>query len=216
MVSLNTLTKQLVFVSFCVYFIADHVGASSSDKFLRGEERALKKTKKGKKGKKKGKKGTVCENNIPTFSEMYVFGDSLSDSGNLQTVNSQLPPRFTANGKYAVEYVAEGLGLELEKSNHILAYATQNLAFITGTNYAIASSTAISRGRGIDLLDQVNAFMWAKEGQTPPDALYVVMTGGNDINGAVHNPLYIEGTNKTTIVSQTKLNLSDHRIFNSS
>jgi len=198
MVSLNTLTKQLVLVSFCVYFIADHVGASSSGKFLHGEERALRKNEKGKKGKIKGKKGTVCENNIPKFPEMYVFGDSLSDSGNLQTINTDFPPRFTANGKFAVEYIAESLGLELESSNHLVAYDTQNPEFITGTNYAIIGATAISKGTGTSLLDQVNAFMWAKQGVPPPDALYFVIIGGNDINMALHDQLYIEGTNKTT------------------
>ena len=57
-----------------------------------------------------------------------------------------------------------------------LNYFDENCSF-----QAIASSTAISTGRGISLFDQVNAFMWAKQGQTPPDALYVVMIGGNDI-----------------------------------
>lgn len=53
------------------------------------------------------------------FSAMYVFGDSLSDTGNLKAVTQDpnMPSRFT-NGPVVVEVIANALGLTLSNSQN--------------------------------------------------------------------------------------------------
>ena len=49
------------------------------------------------------------------FSQVYVFGDSVSDSGNYTALAGDLPPPYDgkrlSNGPMAVEVLAEALGL---------------------------------------------------------------------------------------------------------
>ncbi|HKF96071.1 MAG TPA: SGNH/GDSL hydrolase family protein [Gammaproteobacteria bacterium] len=120
------------------------------------------------------------------FSDIFVFGDSLSDSGNLAAL-----PRFGflneppydqgfSNGDRAVEVLAHDLGLALEPSLHLLGPAA-------GTNYAIAGA----RARGItpiDLKAQLAAFLLNYGGAAPSDALYIVFIGGNDVRDARDQP----------------------------
>lgn len=120
-----------------------------------------------------------------SYSQIYVFGDSLSDTGNLKAVlqDPQIPERFT-NGPVAVEVVANGLGLTLSNSYHLLGGA---LPF--GNNYAIAGAKAVDDDKNeatpdINLPTQVNSFLQIHGGSAPADALYVVLIGGNDIRAA--------------------------------
>lgn len=120
-----------------------------------------------------------------TYSNLYVFGDSLSDTGNLQAVlqDGVTPGRFT-NGPVAVEVIANVLGLPLTNSYHLLGGA---LPF--GNNYAIAGAKALDDDGDestpdINLPTQVNAFLQIHGGVAPSDALYIVLIGGNDIREA--------------------------------
>ncbi|MCP5161020.1 MAG: SGNH/GDSL hydrolase family protein [Hahellaceae bacterium] len=122
------------------------------------------------------------------FSEIYVFGDSLSDIGNLKAVTQDpaIPERFT-NGPVAVEVLAAGLGHSLTASYHLLPPALTGGVY--GNNYAIAGAKAIDEDGNeatpdINLPTQVNAFLQIHGGMAPEDALYVVLIGGNDIRGA--------------------------------
>jgi phospholipase/lecithinase/hemolysin len=122
------------------------------------------------------------------YSQMYVFGDSLSDNGNLRafTQNPAIPERFS-NGAVAVELVAAQLGLTLKPSFHLLPPAATG--GIYGNNFATASAIAIDADGNpatpdINLPTQVGAFLQLHGGQAPADALYVVMIGGNDIFAA--------------------------------
>lgn len=120
--------------------------------------------------------------NAQNFSNIYVFGDSLSDNGNLIALDPSVPQRFT-NGPVAVEVIAAGLGLSLTPSLHLL----QSPPF--GNNYAIAGAKAIDEDGNeqtpdINLPTQVNAFLQINGGQAPSDALYIVLIGGNDIREA--------------------------------
>ena len=119
------------------------------------------------------------------YSGIFVFGDSLSDTGNLQTIlqDGVTPSRFT-NGPVAVEVIAAGLGLPLSNSNHLLGGA---LPF--GNNYAIAGAKTLDEDGNeatpdINLPTQVNSFLQINGGVAPSDALYVVLIGGNDIREA--------------------------------
>lgn len=116
------------------------------------------------------------------YDNMFVFGDSLSDNGNLHALNAQAPVRFT-NGPVAAEVVAAQLGLSLTPSYHLL----QTPPF--GNNYAIAGAKAVDDDGDestpdINLPTQVNAFLQIHGGVAPKDSLYVVLIGGNDIRAA--------------------------------
>lgn len=124
---------------------------------------------------------TALTVNATEYSNIYVFGDSLSDNGNLKALNPSVPERFT-NGPVAVEVVANGLGMTLTPSKHLLGG-------LTGNNYAIAGAKAVDDDNNeatpdINLPTQVNAFLQIHGGSAPADALYIVLIGGNDIRAA--------------------------------
>ncbi len=117
------------------------------------------------------------------YSNVYVFGDSLSDNGNLNALAPEQTygERFT-NGPVAVEIVAGALGLTLTPSYH-LAGGT------SGNNFAIAGAKAVDDDGDestpdINLPTQVNAFLAINGGVAPSDALYIMLIGGNDIRAA--------------------------------
>jgi phospholipase/lecithinase/hemolysin len=121
--------------------------------------------------------------NASGYSNVYVFGDSLSDNGNLSAIapDQTYGDRFT-NGPVAVEVVANALGHTLTPSLH-LAGGT------SGNNFAIAGAKAIDEDGNeatpdINLPTQVNAFLQINAGVAPSDALYIVLIGGNDIRAA--------------------------------
>lgn len=116
------------------------------------------------------------------YSNVYVFGDSLSDNGNLIQLDPTVPERFT-NGPVAVEIVAGALGVALTPSSHLTSLPP------FGNNYAIAGAKAVDEDGDestpdINLPTQVNAFLQAHAGAAPADALYIVLIGGNDIRAA--------------------------------
>ena len=113
--------------------------------------------------------------------ELVVFGDSLSDIGNLASVQGPFPPPFylnsrVSNGPVAVEVAAGLLGTELAPSLHLLGLAG-------GTNYAVAGAQA-GRNEPIDLANQIGAFLLANGGTAPAENIYIVLIGGNDVRAA--------------------------------
>ncbi|TNC82228.1 MAG: hypothetical protein C9356_04215 [Oleiphilus sp.] len=118
------------------------------------------------------------------YSNVYVFGDSLSDNGNLSMAPGApagTPDRFT-NGAVAAEVIAGALGFALTPSDHL------NGGF-SGNNFAVAGAKAIDEDGNeltpdINLPTQVNAFLQINAGSAPSDALYIVLIGGNDIRAA--------------------------------
>ncbi|HET8699983.1 MAG TPA: SGNH/GDSL hydrolase family protein [Gammaproteobacteria bacterium] len=137
-------------------------------------------------------------------SAVFVLGDSLSDVGNAAAVADNLlgvtvvPPTVglcnpadvlvaprpcddlfyrknrVSNGPVAVEQLATYFQLpELAPSLHVLPRRPA-----AGTNYAVAGATARGSGPG-DLARQVDAVL-IDHPRLAPDALYVVMIGGND------------------------------------
>ncbi len=116
-----------------------------------------------------------------SFSNMFVFGDSMSDTGNLASVVGDFPPVYynnrVSNGPVAVEILGNNLGLSTDASLHLVG---QN----AGTNYAVASAKSGENGP-FDLDTQVNAFLLANEFSAPEDALYIVFIGGNDIRSVL-------------------------------
>lgn len=122
--------------------------------------------------------------NAENYSNIYVFGDSLSDNGNLRAIapGQTYGDRFS-NGPVAAEVIAAGLGFTLTPSYHLIPGAP------TGNNFAIAGAKAVDEDGNeatpdINLPTQVNAFLQINSGVAPSDALYIVLIGGNDIRAA--------------------------------
>ena len=115
-----------------------------------------------------------------SFSRVYVFGDSLSDTGNFGTFVGGLPFPFfmnrISNGPVAIETLAARLGLTADASLHVLGLDA-------GTNYAVAGANAIGN-EAEDLSAQILGFQINHGFVAPSDALYVVFIGGNDVRSA--------------------------------
>lgn len=114
------------------------------------------------------------------YSSVVVFGDSLSDNGNLAAsvpsydfLNSKPYNHGFNNGLPAVEQLAKLLNLPLMPSRY---FTVPGL----GSNFAVAGARAAGSA-AIDLNSQVAAFLAGKKNKAPSDALYVVFIGGNDI-----------------------------------
>ena len=126
-----------------------------------------------------------------SYSQLVVFGDSLSDPGNAFVLTGQFSTRpfslipeapyaiggmHFSNGKTWAEVLAKKLHLPSGP-------AFRNpLRF---SNYAIGGARARSSGSGADLTDQINIYLGQHNNVADPDALYVILIGGNDIRDAI-------------------------------
>lgn len=130
-----------------------------------------------------------------TFQSIVVFGDSLSDPGNLfalEKINitppyDTLDPLLIPNDVYAkgghhlsngptwIEQYARTIGLAADTRP-----AFQNFG-VKATNYAVSGARAHDDLENVNLDDQVNEFLNNFSGKLPADALYVIEFGSNDI-----------------------------------
>jgi phospholipase/lecithinase/hemolysin len=127
-------------------------------------------------------------------SNVFVFGDSLSDTGTLAEAlghNAPNPPSFHdsfTNGPVAVELLAERFGLRADPSLWLTGFTDAShlfpSGFVAGTNYAVGGATAAGGTTGLP--NQVGAFLSHVGQHAPSDALYLVMIGGNDVRTAAH------------------------------
>lgn len=123
-----------------------------------------------------------------SYTAEYVFGDSLSDNGNIAAafgVSFPNPPSYHdsfTNGPVAVQWLAQAMGLSLEPSLWTTAPAS-----VSGTNYAVGGATAATGIAPFNLPQQVGAYSLYNGGVGDPDALYVVMIGGNDLRNAARD-----------------------------
>jgi len=111
------------------------------------------------------------------FSNLYVFGDSLSDTGNV-FINNGIPVAPYDNGRFSngpvwVETLASNLGLSAAPVSG------------GGTNFAFGGAPTglpIPPQASPSLIDQVNGlYLPAVGGVADPNGLYVVFGGGNDV-----------------------------------
>jgi outer membrane lipase/esterase len=127
------------------------------------------------------------------YTGLYVFGDSLSDAGNVaaliganpgQTItgNSYIPSQPYASGQFTngdvwARSFADSLGLG--------AYGANSLA--GGGNFAFGGARTNTDGPGLSpsLFAQSIQFLTATHGVSPGGALYVVEGGGNDARDAL-------------------------------
>lgn len=121
----------------------------------------------------------------PTFTHLYVFGDSYCDVGNdfiASEGNVPAPPyingRFS-NGPIWVDHVAGFLGL-----------GTLKPYLAGGTDYAfggaeVTAPVTTPYGSIPSVPQQVALYLQSTGGKADPNALYIIEGGGNDILNAV-------------------------------
>jgi phospholipase/lecithinase/hemolysin len=95
------------------------------------------------------------------------------------------PPSFNnsfTNGPVAVQLLAESLGLSANAALWLTSPSPQ------GTNYAVGGATSalnpVGGSPGINLPEQVGAYSAFASDHADPNALYVIMIGGNDVRNA--------------------------------
>jgi phospholipase/lecithinase/hemolysin len=142
------------------------------------------------------------------FSRIVAFGASLSDPGNAFVLRggTNTPPDYDidpllvpsapyargghhfSNGATWIEQYARAAGLA---GSVRPAFGGPG----EGTNYAVAAARGCDDGANVNLEAQVDAFLRDVDGDAPPDALYTIEIGGNDIRDALiafpngHGPL---------------------------
>jgi outer membrane lipase/esterase len=126
--------------------------------------------------------GASASASATDFSNVIVFGDSLSDSGNIALASgSPVPMRFTTNpGTTTAENVATGLGFTLAPS------------LAGGTDYAFGGAGLVNNVAAVPTLpQQLQMYLGANGGKADSNALYQVWGGANDIfylTGALTDP----------------------------
>ncbi len=154
--------------------------------------------------------GTAVE--AAGYDAEYVFGDSLSDRGNLAEVlfhqNLPNPPSYHSsftNGDVSAQVLAQTFGANANPSLWVTNFQDPyNLfggaSFVPGTNYAVAGATAALHATGgptgINLPQQVAAFSFYTSGVADPNALYYINIGGNDVRNAV-----LQGTGAAAVAA---------------
>lgn len=119
---------------------------------------------------------SLASGQASAYSALYVFGDSLSDSGNIYASTGGIPLAPYYNGRFSngpvwVETLASNLGL------------AANPYLLGGTNYAFGGAPTGTpySGSSPSLTTQVNSFYLPAHPVADPNALYVVWGGGNDV-----------------------------------
>ncbi len=141
-----------------------------------------------------------------SFTEIYVFGDSLSDPGNLfaATGNSFPPSPPYSQGRFSndrlwIEYLTEDLGATT--NNYAFAGAT------TGSDNTIFPNL-------IGLEQQITKFQTTNS-IANPEALYVVWAGSNDYLGAgVTDPSVPVGNLATSITTLAEYGAENFLVVN--
>jgi phospholipase/lecithinase/hemolysin len=114
------------------------------------------------------------------YSALYVFGDSLSDAGNVYLATGGLEPAVPyvngqfSNGPTWVQDLSVSLGLGAEQPS--LAGGNDYAFGGARTGYAVPGSSSVPT-----LQQQVASFSTAHGGVAPSTALYSVWIGANDL-----------------------------------
>ena len=117
-----------------------------------------------------------------TFSDLVIFGDSLSDTGNLSLATGGAEPGTAQpyfNGRYSngllwTELLATGLGQAGDANPYLLG----------GNNYAYAGARTGTSAAPPGLLLQTSTLWGSTHAAADPNALYVLVGGGNDMRDA--------------------------------
>ncbi|MBE9208813.1 SGNH/GDSL hydrolase family protein [Nostoc sp. LEGE 06077] len=125
------------------------------------------------------------------FSQLYVFGDSLSDTGNVFNATGGVFPPTTSyfngrlsNGPLWVEYFGNQLGLQPTLATTLnTTIPTQGINFAFGGAASGVGNAVVRDAPLPGVLEQVGLFaqpLLANNQTADPNALYVVWGGAND------------------------------------
>ena len=132
---------------------------------------------------------TAASAQAQSFSDLIVFGDSLSDTGNIATLIGTRPNQVIANNSYVptfpygsarfsnslvwVDSFAAALGLSAENS------------LGGGNNFAFGGASVSGGFPPPSLTQQADLYRLLNGNVAPADALYVIAGGGNDARRAL-------------------------------
>jgi phospholipase/lecithinase/hemolysin len=124
----------------------------------------------------------------PLFSQVYVFGDSLSDNGNAAIVlGGSLPGNYAPNaftdGPATSPATSGPFGLWIDQFAADLGLPDPQPYLanpVSNTNYAVASAQTGSSNLQ-DISNQVSAFSIQNAGVAPSNGLYAIWGGANDL-----------------------------------
>jgi outer membrane lipase/esterase len=110
-------------------------------------------------------------------SNMFVFGDSLMDTGNLFLATSGTPPPPYFNGRFSngpvfAELIAGTYGIALTPS------------LLSGNNFSWAGAQTgpgVTNGFIPNVQTQIGSFLTSRSGVADPNAVYWIEGGGNDV-----------------------------------
>jgi len=134
----------------------------------------------------------VDDKKYDLFSDVYVFGDSISDIGNAFDITKKIngeglppaPPYFRehfSNGPVWVEYLTQLLGLASKRENNFA---------VGGANTDGNNTFAPQNPFGLPGLQQeLNSFITSVDQNADPQALYIIWAGANDyLGGNITDP----------------------------
>jgi len=135
--------------------------------------------------------GSRAQTKSEPFSHIFVFGDSLSDTGNYYRLSGGYPPPPYAGGRFCngpiwVEYLTASLGMEYQSGD--------NFAVGGATTGTLNSNDGFAGKQYPGLLDEIASFQ-ASSVSEPERALYAVEAGANDFFVALAT-----GTSPATLI----------------
>ena len=147
-----------------------------------------------------------------SFDQLYVFGDSLSDTGNIYNATGKIfpqsPPYFEgrfSNGPLWVDYLGDQLGLKPTLFTTLPSTpATQGINFAFGGASSGSGNAVVPNPNLPGVLQQVLGFagtLQANNQTADPNALYTLWGGANDF-------LFSNPKDSTTPISNISLALN--------
>jgi len=155
------------------------------------------------------------------FSQIYIFGDSLADPGNifaLTGLTAKAPYELIPSAPYAIggHHFSNGkTWAEKFAQNMKLSEGGKSALEAPGINgnYAFGGARARFIGDAPPAAAQVGLFQLHYTGSADPDALYVVQFGGNDLRDALDAyPADPSGATSVGILTDAVVSISDNII----
>jgi phospholipase/lecithinase/hemolysin len=136
--------------------------------------------------------GSLGQAKSEPFSHLFVFGDSLSDTGNYYCLSGGSPPPPYAEGRFCngliwVEYLAASLEMEYQPAD--------NFAVGGATTGTLNYNDGFAGKEYPGLCDEIATFQAMSPLSEPERALWVVEAGANDFFLALAN-----GTSPATLI----------------